>query len=189
MEIKFIRVPCTTNWVLKIVRPFYVLLVDSTLSMDSSTDISLVVVDMNVAGVCSIGVRRKILYPLNNSGGVTDPYSLPKYTIDAASVFLLEVEATTCLLFSTLLTRSLHRNITVTSVEQIDYHFLIAHPYTWVSATNVAKGVFFIIHLWYYNQCISSNDKILILSIYYLFIYKVAQQKNCTKKFEYIKIL
>ena len=152
-------------------RLFYVLLVIMTISsMKSSTNICLVVVNMNVAGVCSVGVRRKILYTLNNAGGVTDPYSLTKDTVDVAGVFLVQVEATACLLFLTLITRTLHRNISITSVEQIDYRFLIAHPYTWVSATNVAKGVFLIIHLWYYNLCIRSNDKILIV-IYLLFLY------------------
>ena len=170
MEIKFIRVPCTTNHDLKMARLFYVLLVIMTISMKSSTNICLVVVNMNVAGVCSVGVRRKILYTLNNAGGVTDPYSLTKDTVDVASVFLVQVEATACLLFLTLITRTLHRNISITSVEQIDYHFLIAHPYTWVSATIVAKGVFLIIHLRYYNLCIGSNDKKHIV-IYLLFIY------------------
>ena len=154
MEIKFIRVPCTTNHDLKMARLFYVLLVIMTISMKSSTNICLVVVNMNVASVCSVGVRRKILYTLNNAGGVTDPYSLTKDTVDVAGVFLVQVEATACLLFLTLITRTLHRNISITSVEQIDYCFLIAHPYTWVSATNVAKGVFLIIHLRYYNLCI-----------------------------------
>ena len=168
-------------------RLFYVLLVISTISMNSFTNICLVVVCMNIAGVCSVGARRKILYPLNNAGGVMDPYSLPKYTIDAASIFLVQVEATACLLFLTLITRTLHRNICITSVEQIDYRFLIAHPYTWLSATNVAKGVFLIIHLRYYNLCIGSNDKNLLLCIYYLFIYKVARQKNCAKNFNTLR--
>ena len=172
MEIKFIRVPCTTNHDLKMARLFYVLLVIMTISMKSSTNICLVVVNMNVAGVCSVGVRRKILYTLNNAGGVTDPYSLTKDTIYVAGVFLVQVEATACLLFLTLITRTLHRNISITSVEQIDYRFLIAHPYTWLSATNVAKGVFLIIHLRYYNLCIGSNDKktYCYLFIIYLFI-------------------
>ena len=167
---------------------YYVLLVISTISMDSSTNICLVVVDMNVAGVCSIGVRCKILYPLNNSSGVTDLYPLPKYTIDAASVFLVQVEATACLLFLTLITRTLHRNISITSVEQIDYHFLIARPYTWVSATNVAKGVFLIIHLQYYNQCIAAMIKYLCyLFIIYLLIKwrdtKIAQKDLNTLRY------
>ena len=102
--------------------------------------------DVNMDCVVFGRVSSEVVNSVNKALQMAYPHCLAKHTIDIPFIILIQVETTRSLSLFTFYKRSLDLYTEIPSIEQICNGRLVNIPYTWISATHNAKGIFDIRH-------------------------------------------